>query len=98
MESDGSRTTAQARTVLKELLAGGGDPKAVAAHLGFEAMAVDDLAALVDKVVAEHPDEWDRYTAGEDKVAGFLIGQVKAASDGKADLKAAAALLRARRA
>jgi aspartyl-tRNA(Asn)/glutamyl-tRNA(Gln) amidotransferase subunit B len=98
METDGSLTTAQARTVLKELLASGGDPKAVAARLGFEAMAADDLAALVDKVAAEHPEEWGRYLAGEDKVAGFFISQIKSASDGKADLKAASALLRARRA
>jgi aspartyl-tRNA(Asn)/glutamyl-tRNA(Gln) amidotransferase subunit B len=98
MENDGSLTTAQARTVLKELLASGGDPKAVATRLGFEAMAVDDLTALVDKVVSEHPAEWERYAAGEDKVAGFFVSQVKSASDGKADLKAVAALLRARRA
>jgi aspartyl-tRNA(Asn)/glutamyl-tRNA(Gln) amidotransferase subunit B len=97
METDGSLTTAQARTVLRELLTGGGDPKTVAARLGFEAMAADDLSALVDKVAAEHPAEWERYIAGEDKVAGFFIGQIKSASDGKADLKAASALLRARR-
>ncbi len=98
METDGSLTTAQARTVLKALLASGGDPQTVAARLGFEAMAADDLAALVDQVAAEHPAEWERYIAGEDKVAGFFIGQIKSASDGKADLKAASALLRARRA
>ena len=91
-------TTAQARTVLKALLASGGDPQTVAARLGFEAMAADDLAALVDQVAAEHPAEWERYIAGEDKVAGFFIGQIKSASDGKADLKAASALLRARHA
>jgi aspartyl-tRNA(Asn)/glutamyl-tRNA(Gln) amidotransferase subunit B len=97
MESGGSLTTAQARTVLKELLEAGGRPEAVAARLGYEAMGADDLAALVDRVIAGHPSEWQRYTAGEDKLAGLFIGQVKSASDGKADLKAAAALLRARR-
>ena len=35
--------------------------------------------------------------AGEDKLTGFFIGQIKAATAGKADLKAAASLLRARR-
>ena len=89
MEATGSLTTAQARTVLKELLASGGDPEPVAARLGFEAMAADDLAAVVDQVIAGHPAEWDRYVAGEDKLAGFFIGHVKAATEGKADLKAA---------
>ena len=55
MEAGGSLTTAQARTVLKELLESGGDPAAVAARLGFEAMAADDLAAVVDQVIADHP-------------------------------------------
>ncbi|MDQ1364027.1 MAG: hypothetical protein QOE57_69, partial [Acidimicrobiaceae bacterium] len=36
--------------------------------------------------------------AGEDKLQGFFIGKVKAATAGKADLKAVSALLRERRA
>jgi aspartyl-tRNA(Asn)/glutamyl-tRNA(Gln) amidotransferase subunit B len=97
MEAGGSLTPAQARTVLKELLASGGDPAAIATRLGFEAMAADDLAVVVERVIGEHPAEWDRFAAGEDKLAGFFIGHVKAATEGKADLKAASALLRARR-
>jgi aspartyl-tRNA(Asn)/glutamyl-tRNA(Gln) amidotransferase subunit B len=97
LEAGGSLTPAQARTVLKELLASGGDPEQIAARLGFEAMAADDLSAVVDEVIKEHPAEWDRFAAGEDKLAGFFIGHVKAATEGKADLKAASALLRARR-
>ncbi len=97
LEAGGSLTTAQARVVLKELLDSGGDPAAVAARLGFEAMGNDDLAAVVDKVISQHPLEWDRYQQGEDKLSGFFVGQIKTASSGKADLKAAAALLRARR-
>jgi aspartyl-tRNA(Asn)/glutamyl-tRNA(Gln) amidotransferase subunit B len=97
LESTGSLTTAQARTVLKELLATGGEPDRVAVRLGFEAMAADDLAAVVDQVIAAHPAEWDRYVAGEDKLAGFFIGHIKTATQGKADLKAATSLLRTRR-
>jgi aspartyl-tRNA(Asn)/glutamyl-tRNA(Gln) amidotransferase subunit B len=97
MEAGGSLTTAQARAVLKELLDEGGDPAAVVARLGYEAMAADDLVAIVEKVIAEHPPEWDRYQRGEDKLTGFFVGQIKAASSGKADLGAATALLRARR-
>jgi aspartyl-tRNA(Asn)/glutamyl-tRNA(Gln) amidotransferase subunit B len=95
-EAGGSLTTAQARTVLKELLASGGDPDEVAARLRFEAMDAEDLAAVVDQVIAEHPAEWARFTAGEDKLVGYFIGHIKTATEGKADLKAASALLRAR--
>jgi aspartyl-tRNA(Asn)/glutamyl-tRNA(Gln) amidotransferase subunit B len=97
MESGGSLTTAQARSVLKELLDSGGEPAEVAARLGYEAMPAGDLSAVVDQVVADHPSEWGRYAAGEDKLSGFFIGHIKAATSGKADLKAAAALLRSRR-
>jgi aspartyl-tRNA(Asn)/glutamyl-tRNA(Gln) amidotransferase subunit B len=97
MEADGSLTTAQARTVLKRLLESGGDPASIAAGLGFEAMGADDLAAVVDRVTGEHPSEWERYLAGEDKVIGFFMGHIKRATDGKADLNVASALLRARR-
>jgi aspartyl-tRNA(Asn)/glutamyl-tRNA(Gln) amidotransferase subunit B len=97
LEASGSLTTAQARTVLRELLASGGDPDQVAARLGFEAMAADDLAAVVDQVIAAHPAEWERYVAGEDKLTGFFIGHIKAATEGKADLKVASSLLRTRR-
>jgi aspartyl-tRNA(Asn)/glutamyl-tRNA(Gln) amidotransferase subunit B len=97
MEAGGSLTTAQARKVLKVLLEAGGDPESIAAHLGFEAMGADDLAAVVDRVISEHPSEWARYAAGEDKLTGFFVSHVRTATDGKADLKAASALLRARR-
>jgi aspartyl-tRNA(Asn)/glutamyl-tRNA(Gln) amidotransferase subunit B len=97
MEADGSLTPAQARTVLKDLLDTGGNPDEIAASLGFEAMAVGDLEAVVDQVVSAHPDEWTRYVGGEDKLMGFFIGQVRAATDGRADLKAASTLLRSRR-
>ena len=97
MEAGGELTSAQAREVLKEILDSGGEPDEVAARKGFEAMSSGDLESLVDQVIAAHPDEWSRYAAGEDKLTGFFMGKLKAASDGKADLGQASSLLRARR-
>jgi aspartyl-tRNA(Asn)/glutamyl-tRNA(Gln) amidotransferase subunit B len=97
MEAGGELTTAQARTVLKALLDGASDPAAVAAELGYEAMSSDDLEAVVDSVIAQHPGEWARYAAGEDKLTGLFIGKIKAATQGNADLSAASSLLRAKR-
>ncbi|MST32281.1 Asp-tRNA(Asn)/Glu-tRNA(Gln) amidotransferase subunit GatB [Acidimicrobiaceae bacterium USS-CC1] len=98
MESAGELTTAQAREVLKELLASGGDPAAIAAARGFEALGEDALAAALDQVIADNADAWARFVGGEDKLQGLFIGRLKGATGGKADLAAAAALLRARRA
>ncbi len=97
MEADGSLTAAQSRTVLKELLASGGEPKEVAGRLGFEAMAAGDLEAVVEEVIAAHPEEWARFLAGEDKLTGFFVGHIKVATEGRANLGAASALLRALR-
>jgi aspartyl-tRNA(Asn)/glutamyl-tRNA(Gln) amidotransferase subunit B len=98
MESRGELTTAQARVVLHHLLESGGSPAAVASALGFEAMGAGALDQAVDAVIAANPGEWGRFLAGNDKLQGFFIAKVKAATGGNADLKAVAALLRDRRA
>jgi aspartyl-tRNA(Asn)/glutamyl-tRNA(Gln) amidotransferase subunit B len=97
LEQRGELTPAQARTVLKVLVADGGDPAAIAADLGFQAMSAGVLEEVVDQVVAANPAEWQRYAGGDDKLAGFFIGKIKAATGGNADLRAAADLLRRRR-
>jgi aspartyl-tRNA(Asn)/glutamyl-tRNA(Gln) amidotransferase subunit B len=95
MEESGQLSSTQARDVLATLLAaGGGDPVALAAQLGFESLTADSLVAVVGQVVAEHPDEWARYEGGEDKLTGFFTGAVMKATQGKADGKAVAAELR----
>ncbi len=98
MEAGGELTTAQARTVLKDLLAAGGDPAAIAAAHGFEVLGGEALAGALDQVIAAEPEAWARYLAGEDKLQGLIIGRLKAATAGKADLAAAAGLLASRRA
>ncbi|MGI8493253.1 MAG: Asp-tRNA(Asn)/Glu-tRNA(Gln) amidotransferase subunit GatB [Acidimicrobiales bacterium] len=97
MEDKGELTPAQARTVLRTLLDSGGDPGQIASSLGFEALGAGELTAVVERVIAEHPAEWERYLAGEEKLTGLFVGKIKAATGGKADLAAATARLRERR-
>jgi aspartyl-tRNA(Asn)/glutamyl-tRNA(Gln) amidotransferase subunit B len=97
MEAGGELSAEGARKVLAELLRrGGGDPAAITKDLGLEATATDALADTVDRVVSDHPDEWERYRGGDNKVAGFFVGEVKKL-DRRADGKAVTALLQARR-
>jgi aspartyl-tRNA(Asn)/glutamyl-tRNA(Gln) amidotransferase subunit B len=95
MEVAGELTPTQAKTVLADLVAGGGngDPAALAQARGFEAMGADAAAALVDQLIAEHPDEWRRFADGEAKLAGFFVGRAMKATGGKADGRAVTALL-----
>jgi aspartyl-tRNA(Asn)/glutamyl-tRNA(Gln) amidotransferase subunit B len=93
MEERGQLTATQVKAVLAELLERGGDPVDIARRRGFEALGADSLVGAVAEVVDAHPDEWERYRAGEDKLAQFFIGQVMKSTKGKADGKAVVAEL-----
>jgi aspartyl-tRNA(Asn)/glutamyl-tRNA(Gln) amidotransferase subunit B len=98
MEAGGRLSATQSKAVLGTLLErGGGDPAALATEMGFEALGADTLTAVVDDVVAANPDEWARFTGGEDKLMGFFTGKVMQATSGKANGKEVAAELRRRR-
>ena len=98
LERDGKLTATQAKTVLVDMLeAGGGDPDAIAAAKGFEALDSSVMEKFVDDAIAADPQAWEKYRAGEDKAMGALIGAVMKLSKGKADGKAATAILQERR-
>ncbi len=94
MEQDGKLSATQAKTVLAEMLESGGDPVEIARRRGFEALEAGSLESVVAEVVAAHPDEWQRYAAGEDKLVGVFTGAVMKLTKGRADGKAVAAELR----
>jgi len=100
METGGRLTATQAKTVLAEMVETGQDPASIAEAKGFEALDTGALEAIVDGVVAAHPDEWEAFRTGDDKargkLTGFFMGKVMQASKGQADGKAATALLRSK--
>jgi aspartyl-tRNA(Asn)/glutamyl-tRNA(Gln) amidotransferase subunit B len=96
MEGDGRLTATQAKQVIAEMLTEGGDPVAIAEAKAFEALDADALAGAVDAAIAAHPAEAARLRDGEQKLNGFFVGKVMAATGGKADGKAVIALLRQR--
>ncbi|HWD53694.1 MAG TPA: Asp-tRNA(Asn)/Glu-tRNA(Gln) amidotransferase subunit GatB [Acidimicrobiales bacterium] len=98
LEAGGQLSATQSKAVLAALLEqGGGDPAALAKEMGFEALASDTLAAVVDDIIAANPDEWARFVGGDDKLMGFFVGEVMEATSGKANGKDVAAELRRRR-
>jgi aspartyl-tRNA(Asn)/glutamyl-tRNA(Gln) amidotransferase subunit B len=98
METDGRLTATQAKVVLAEVVALGGEPEAIAEAHGFEAMAAGDLEAVVDEAIAAEAGAWAKFVAGDGKAMGALIGYVMAKTDRKADGKAVNALLQQKRA
>jgi len=98
MESGGQLSATQSKAVLGALIErGGGDPVALAKEMGFEALGADTLSAVLDEVIASHPDEWSKFVGGDDKVGQRLTGEVMKATKGQANGKEVAAELRRRR-
>ncbi|MDH3705685.1 MAG: Asp-tRNA(Asn)/Glu-tRNA(Gln) amidotransferase subunit GatB, partial [Acidimicrobiia bacterium] len=101
METGGELSSTQTKDVLAELVASGGDPAAIAADRGYEAVDTGELEGVIDELIAAHPDEWDRFCGDDEKAAkkmsGFFTGQVMKATQGQADGKVVAQILAARR-
>ena len=98
MEVGGELTSTQTKTLLGDLVEqGGGDPKAMAAARGFEAMDTSELDGFVDDAIAADPDAWAKFCAGDGKAMGALVGHVMKASRGQADGKAVTAILNSRK-
>jgi len=95
LQAEGVVSGKASRRVLAVLLDEGGDPAAVVDRLGVRQVSdASALAPVVAEVLAAHPDEVARFRGGETKLMGFLMGRVMRASRGKADPKAASAVLR----
>ena len=90
------------QTSAKEVLAALVEDSAATAALVVDARGLaqvggaDELGAIVDEVLAAHPDEAEAFRGGREQVIGFLVGQCMKASGGRADAKALQALLRER--
>jgi aspartyl-tRNA(Asn)/glutamyl-tRNA(Gln) amidotransferase subunit B len=98
LEVAGAVTATQARQLVGDLVEqGGGDPAALAAARGFEAMDTSAVDAAVDEAIAADPAAFAKYCAGEEKAAGALVGRVMKATRGQADGKVVTAVLQARR-
>ena len=99
LERDAKLTATQAKDVLATMLeTGSGDPAAIAAQKGYEAMDTSAIVDAVDGAIAADPAAWDKYCNGEEKAAGALVGKVMKATKGQADGKVVTALLQQRRA
>ena len=95
--SDGKVSSSAAKEVLEGVLVGEGDPGRVAEDRDLIQISdSDELERIIAEVVAVNPEAVESYAAGEQKVIGFLVGQVMRATQGKADPKLANQLIRSR--
>ena len=94
---EGAVSASAAKDVLAGVIAGEGRPREVAA--ARDLLQISDsgeLEAAVDEVIKANADEFGRLQAGEQKLIGFLVGQVMRATGGKADPGAVSGIVRSR--
>jgi aspartyl-tRNA(Asn)/glutamyl-tRNA(Gln) amidotransferase subunit B len=77
-----------AKEILPELLEKGGSAKAIVEARGL-GMISDPAAitAIVEELLAAHPEEVEAFRGGKTKLQGFFVGQLMKKTGGKADPK-----------
>jgi aspartyl-tRNA(Asn)/glutamyl-tRNA(Gln) amidotransferase subunit B len=94
---DGTLSSTAAKAVFGGLWMGEGEVDAIIAARGL-AQVNDDgaLSAAIDQVLAASPTQVGQFKAGDEKVFGWLVGQVMRAMRGKANPQRLNELLRSR--
>lgn len=86
---------ANAKTVLREMIENGGEPKDIADKMDLWIKEDNDLLAkTIDEIIANNPKPVEQYKSGDQKVFGFFMGQANKALKGAASPKAIQEYLR----
>ncbi|MEL6354071.1 MAG: Asp-tRNA(Asn)/Glu-tRNA(Gln) amidotransferase subunit GatB [Cyanobacteria bacterium J06627_28] len=85
---DGTISNKIGKDLLPKLLKNGGSPKAIVEKEGLSQISDPaKIEAMIDEVIAAHPDELAKFRAGKTKLKGFFVGQVMKRTGGRADPK-----------
>jgi Asp-tRNA(Asn)/Glu-tRNA(Gln) amidotransferase B subunit len=84
------------RAAFTEALAASGTPGFSAEEYLADGLVADasELEPLIDRVLAESPQQVESYRAGKEGLLGYFVGQVMKVTEGKADAKVVNELLR----
>ncbi len=84
--SQGDINQNTARLVLERMFATGHSASEIISELGLQQISDRDIILTwVNSVIADHPDQVDRYLAGKTSVINWLFGQVMRVAQGKAN-------------
>jgi aspartyl-tRNA(Asn)/glutamyl-tRNA(Gln) amidotransferase subunit B len=94
---DGVVSHSAAKQIFALMVKTGDPPAQIAEREGLVKVSDDSaLVAWIDEVFAEHPGEAERFTGGERRLQGVLVGYVMKKSKGSADPKKVNQLLAGR--
>ncbi|PIF04222.1 MAG: glutamine--tRNA ligase [Arcobacter sp.] len=75
-----------AKQVFEQMCQSGQNPKIIVEEKGL--IQISDptiISPIIDEIIAQNPDNLAKFKAGNTKLAGFFVGQVLKATDGKAN-------------
>jgi aspartyl-tRNA(Asn)/glutamyl-tRNA(Gln) amidotransferase subunit B len=77
-----------AKDILPELLEKGGSAQKLVESKGLIQISdAGELEKIIDQVIADHPQELEKYRNGKTNLQGFFVGQVMKKTSGRADPK-----------
>ena len=83
---DGTLSGKMAKEVFEALWRREGSPDSVIARRGLTQISdTETIEALVDEIIASHPDQVEQFRAGKKKILGFFVGQVMKMTRGQAN-------------
>jgi aspartyl-tRNA(Asn)/glutamyl-tRNA(Gln) amidotransferase subunit B len=85
MVAAGDVAGSAAKEVLAKLVTDGGDPAAIVESEGLARAGGDELAEIVERVMADNADAVEKVRQGNDKAIGALMGPVMRETKGTAD-------------
>jgi len=95
MIDDGKISGKIAKGLFSEMLAGGAAPEAIVRDKGLEQVSdAGSIESAIDQVLASNSQQVSDFRAGNEKIFGFLVGQVMKATQGKASPQVVNDLLR----
>jgi aspartyl-tRNA(Asn)/glutamyl-tRNA(Gln) amidotransferase subunit B len=75
-----------AKTVFESMLDSGKSPDQIVSEKGLEQLSDSaSIEIVIDQVVMANPKQVEQYKSGNEKVYGFLVGQIMKATQGKAN-------------
>lgn len=84
--SDNTISGKIAKDVFAEMYETGKDAAAIVEEKGLKQVTdSSEIEPIVDKIIADNPDNVAKYKSGKDKLFGFFVGQVMKETQGKAN-------------
>ena len=75
-----------AKDVFEVMVSVGGDPAEIVDAKGLKQITdTGEIESMIDALIADNADQAQQYRDGNTKVAGWFVGQIMKASQGKAN-------------